>query len=93
MDRSLHEAENQGNFLQEHFDYMSQDFRNLSAAIRTLRLDFKHMIDEHLRPIQKSIRAFYPDACQCHEHQASGLGPSRITPPLPDSTRVDSPFP
>ena len=51
------------------------------------------MIDKHLCPIQKSIRAFYPAACQCHEHQASGLGPSQFTPPLSDSTRVDTPFP
>ena len=51
------------------------------------------MIDEHLRPLQKSVRAFNPSSCQCHEHQASGLGPSRFTPPLSDSTRVSSPFP
>ena len=55
MDRSLHEVENQGRFLQERVDYMSQDFRNLSAAVHTLRLDFKHMINKHLHPIQKSI--------------------------------------
>ena len=51
------------------------------------------MIDEHLRPIQNSFRGYYPPSCQCHEHQASGLGPSRFTPPLSDSTQVDSPFP
>ena len=51
------------------------------------------MIDKHLRPLQKSVRAFYPSSCQCHKHQASGLGPSHFTPPLSDSTRVSTPFP
>ena len=49
------------------------------------------MIDLH--PIQKSIHTYYPSACQCHKYQASGLGPSQFTPPLSDSTRVDTPFP
>ena len=85
--------ENQGNILEEHFDYMAQDFWNLSANLLSLCRDFKHMINKHLRPIQKSVKMYAPAACQCHEHQASGLGASRFTPPLSDSSRVNTPSP